>query len=81
MISQLQLKGGQSLEGTRERGSSISSMDRANPKLEGWGAGRAEKPSSSHAPDPLPSALCTMLVFLSQAELSAAQFSFATSQY
>ena len=54
MISQLQLKGGQGWEGTLERGSSISSMDRANPKPEGWGAGRAEKPSSSYAPDPLP---------------------------
>ena len=55
MISQLRLKGGQGWEGTRERGSSImSSMDRANPKPEGWGPGRAEKPSSSDASDPLP---------------------------
>lgn len=54
MISQLWLKGGQGWEGTRERGSSISSMDRANAKPEGWGAGRAEKPSSSDASDSLP---------------------------
>lgn len=54
MISQLRLKAGQGWEGTRERGSSISSMDRANAKPEGWGAGRAEKPSSSDASDSLP---------------------------
>lgn len=47
MISQWRLKGGQGWEGTQEHGPSISSMDRANPKPEGWGAGRAEKPSSS----------------------------------
>lgn len=54
MISQWRLKGGQGWEGTQEHGPSVSSMDRANPKPEGWGAGRAEKPSSSDAPDPLP---------------------------